>query len=172
MAWGVKPLNRLEIVYNSVEFVKYRGDHHYHITIPALLRYDSYANKDIDFMIDTGAFLTLVTRQTAIVHGFNNLDVIFEWELRSFNNKMVAIADFVELPGLVIGGKMLIGAKVGIPKENTRLNILGMNILEHFKFYLDTEDEKLYFEDNRKYKLDTALACKEIVTVEGGARMG
>ena len=56
--------------YDSDEKLMLKDDGHYHLNIPTFYSYDRYANEIIDFVFDTGAFITVVVRRIAIIFGF------------------------------------------------------------------------------------------------------
>ena len=85
-------------------------------------------------------------------------------------------AALFEVPGLVIGGKILEGVKVAIPKKSGKgearnLNILGLNVLEHFKYLLDSTNGKIYFAQNKNYKAYEILKCTNVRTISSNTGM-
>jgi len=77
-------------------------------------------------------------------------------------------ATLKEIPGLIIGDRTLKGVKVAIPHDETKYNILGLNVLDHFKFLIDTDLSKIYFSDNPNYKMPNELKSADILTVSTG----
>jgi len=160
----------MQFQYDSSENILYREEEgHYYIPIPAFYAKESHANDTITFMLDTGAYLTVITPYTAEWFGFNKLtpinpDII----LRGYAGECKAA--LVEIPGLVIGGKILDGVKVAIPKMTEQsginsVNILGLNVLEYFRYLIDSADCKMYFARNEDYKIPKELGCVNIRAV-------
>ena len=44
-------------------------------------------------------------------------------------------------------------------------NILGLNVLEHFKYLLDTATSEIFFADNDNYKGPLKLRCVSVHSV-------
>ena len=116
-------------------------------------------------MFDTGAYLSVVNRETAVAFGFHELPPI---------EKNVPVGGFagsrevnlVEIPGIVLGGRRLINVRVAIPNGNTNDNILGLNVLEHFNYLVDTKNSLIYFSENDNYRLPPELDCRQILSLD------
>ena len=67
--------------------------------------------------------------------------------------------DLKRLPCLILGGKQLIDVPVAIPYLDTRMDILGLNVLEHFNYLIDGTNSKIYFSQNVNYKAPASLKC-------------
>jgi hypothetical protein len=72
------------------------------------------------------------------------------------------LADIKEIPGFLIGGKFLEGVKVAVPHEDIDFNILGLNVIEQFKFLYDTDEDKIYFAENLNPDIPDELRCSGI----------
>ncbi|MCL2663926.1 MAG: retroviral-like aspartic protease family protein [Oscillospiraceae bacterium] len=128
----------------------------------------------IRFVLDTGAFLTVISRGTAIRYGFDKLPKE-ETVLFSFGG--VIKVDFVRLPGLIVLGKIITDVPVLIPhtmyREDTETGerkqmpeVLGLNILEYYNYYIDTENELLYLKNNPNPKFySKSLSSGQIFTL-------
>jgi predicted aspartyl protease len=102
--------------YETVEDLTYEGDGHYHLQVPAFYERGSYANCSIDFVFDTGAFITVVSRETAKRLKFLDTHTIMkDIQLDGFTGG--CLADIKETPGFLIGGKFIDGAKVAVPHK-------------------------------------------------------
>jgi predicted aspartyl protease len=147
--------------YSSMEYLPLESDGHYHIQIPTFYEFDNYSNDNIDFIFDTGAFLTVITRKMARFFGFVEAYTIKkDISLTGFAGG--CLADLKELPGFVIGGRILSGVKVAVPHDETDINILGLNVIEYFRYYIDTENDYVYFAPNRNVAIAQELQCKSI----------
>ncbi|MCL2399305.1 MAG: aspartyl protease family protein [Defluviitaleaceae bacterium] len=151
--------------YDSVENLVYKNsDGHYHLHVPALHDFDSHSNDDIDFIFDTGAFLTVLTQDTVTRLGYaERFTVQCDIQLSGFVGG--CLADLKEIPGFIIGGRRLEGVKVAVPHIETDANILGLNVIENFKYFIDTENDKIYFAENPKSEIPELLRVKKIYVV-------
>ena len=59
--------------YRSVQDIFYNDEGHYILKVPAFFTSGAYRNDKIDFVFDTGAYITVVARQTAIRFGWDKL---------------------------------------------------------------------------------------------------
>jgi len=133
-----------------------RQDGLFYITLQALYHGSPIGGSDIKFILDTGAYLTVISRGTAKRYGFDKLKskstVLF-----GFGGAIPV--DFVRLPGLIILGKTRVDIPVLIPHEMYRINqeteetkqmpdVLGLNVLEYYNYYINSEKDRLYLSDN------------------------
>ena len=150
--------------YDSIENLTYETDGHYHLYVPVLYNFDTYANRKVDFVFDTGAFLTVISRETAAEFNFiDRFTIQKNISLAGFSGE--CLADLKEIPGIIIGGRKLMGVKVAVPHIVTDMDILGLNVIEHFKYFIDTENDKIYFSDNAIYKAPKELGCGRISAI-------
>ncbi|MCL2078383.1 MAG: retroviral-like aspartic protease family protein [Oscillospiraceae bacterium] len=162
--------NQLTFIHTFEDTLPLRDDGHYHLSIPAFFEYDSYANHDIDFVFDTGAFLTVITRKTAAIFGFlDSYTIQHDIPLSGFAGKR--LADLKELPGFVIGGRFLTGVKAAVPHDDTDMDILGLNVIDYFKYHIDTESDKIYFASNPQPEVFDYLRCKSVNAVSPDLRI-
>jgi len=110
----------------------------------------------VDLLLDTGAYLSVLSRRTAIDCGFDKLPKITT-TLKGYSGGIPA--DFVRIQGLRVLGKILTGVPVLIPHDVnytdpvTKLTkpfqeILGLNVLEYFNYFVNTENDRLYLNWN------------------------
>jgi len=117
--------NFLFVEYTSAEQLIYEKDGHYHIFVPAFYSSSSYANKTIDFIFDTGAYITVISKINAAIFGFDLIPpLVSNITLRGFTGE--CIGDIKIIPGLIFGGYMLKNVKVAIPCTDIKNNILGL----------------------------------------------
>ena len=153
----------VNIQYTSVVDLHYRPDGHRHLKIPVFYNTDENNNNSIDFILDTGAYLTVLTKRTAELFGFDKLlPLAVNVPLTGFAGYKVE-GDLIEIP-ILLGGKRLI-AKVVVPYVHITNNILGLNVLEHFNYSIDNTNDKIYFSDNPVYKANNVLMCSNIWSV-------
>lgn len=62
----------ITLKYEAVDNLTYEDDGNYHIYLPTFYEFGSYSNDVVDFVFDTGAYITVVTRQDAALLGFLN----------------------------------------------------------------------------------------------------
>jgi clan AA aspartic protease (TIGR02281 family) len=164
--------NVIQFNYDSCEDIEYEENKgHYYLHVPAFYTKGSNSNRLVDFMLDTGAFLTVITLQTARLLGYDQLTPVSSNIILSGYAGEIK-ADLLEIPGLVIGGRILEGTKVAVPKESERheikgMNILGLNVLEYFNYLVDSTNCKIYFAKNEKYKIPKEFECVNIRSVSG-----
>ena len=57
------------------------------------------------------------------------------------------------------------GVKVAVPHVYTDINILGLNVIELFKYYVDTENDMIYFADNPNPTIEEPLRCGKVCEI-------
>ena len=65
--------NSLVFVYDSIEKLVLNEDSNYILNVPVFYEFDNYSNDRLDFVFDTGAFITVITKKDAAFFGFVNL---------------------------------------------------------------------------------------------------
>ena len=69
--------NIITFQYDAYVDIEYDSDEgHYYVPVPAFYSAENHANRVVDFMIDTGAFLTIITPQMAVHLGYDKLTPI------------------------------------------------------------------------------------------------
>ena len=158
---------QLVISYDSVENLTYESDGNYHIHIPTFFEYNNFSNERVDFIFDTGAYITIISRRQANIHGFDDTYIIqANVPLSGFAGN--CLTDIMEIPGFVIGGRRLEGVRVAVPHINTDVNILGLNVIELYKYYVDTKCDKVYFSANPQPSIQEPLRCRKIHLLASG----
>jgi len=141
-----------------------RQDGHHYITICAFYAGSDIYGTDIDFILDTGAFITVISRDIAREFGYDKLPKMSA-KIKGYSGEVPA--DFIRIPGLKVLEPLLTDIPVLIPVSSEyKQNVLGLNVLEYFNYYLDTENDKLYLSKNpnpRPYR--EILACGGIFTI-------
>jgi len=128
----------------------------FYITLHILYEGSPVDGDELKFILDTGAYLSVISRSTAIRCG---LDKLPKKTTNLFGFGGGINADFVRIPGIRILGKTRTDVPVLIPhdifrvhpitKEKRRIpEVLGLNLLEYFNYYIDTENDRLYLKDN------------------------
>jgi len=143
----------------------HRTGGHFYVTLRAIYSGGDMDGTEISFILDTGAFITVISRDIANRFGYDKLPKI-PGKIKGYSGETPA--DFVRIPGLKILKPFLTDVPVLIPHSSElKQNILGLNILEYFKYYIDTENDKLYLSENpnpRHY--DSILACGGIFAIQ------
>ena len=159
--------NQLIFKYDSVENLTYESDGNYHILIPTFFEFGSYSNERVDFIFDTGAYITIISRSQAKIHGFDGAYTIQKnVPLSGFAGN--CLTDIMKIPGFVIGGHRLEGVKVAVPHIDTDVNILGLNVIELFKYLINTETDDIYFALNPIPSIPEPLQCSKIYLLSVG----
>ena len=137
---------------------------HYYIKIPIILDKESRYNKPISLIVDTGAFVTIINKETANRYKLDLLPIkLRDHPLGGFAGSTKV--DLVEVPQIIIGNRTISDVVVAIPQIETTQNILGLNILEYFKFYVDTDENYIYFQDSDTYKIEDIYRCGEVLSL-------
>ena len=151
----------ITLTYASVEHIEIGDDGHYHIHVPTFFEFGSFSNERIDYIFDTGAFITVLTIKAAKFLGFADKYTIRENVLLDgFTGS--CLVDIKDIPGMVIGGRRLENVNVAVPHVDTDMNILGLNVIELFKYYIDTENDMIYFADNPTPSIEEQLRCGKV----------
>ena len=107
----------IKFQYDAMDDIFYKEiEGHYYLHIPTFYSLENNANRVVEFMLDTGAFLTVVTPYTAELLGYNKLTPL-KADITLTGYAGECKADLYETPGFVIGGRILEGAKIAVPKE-------------------------------------------------------
>ena len=156
----------MTVYFNDNSFIQIQrqGGHHY-ITISAIYAGSDIGGTDIDFILDTGAFMTVVSRDIAKEFGYDKLPKVSA-KIKGYSGEVPA--DFVRIPGLKVLGPLLTDVPVLIPHSNEhKQNVFGLNVLEYFNYYIDTENDKLYLSNNPNPKpYREILACGDVFAIE------
>jgi len=139
------------------------------LSVPIICEGSTDTDK-IDFIYDTGAYLTVINRER------------YEWfRLNKLPRRKTAIGGYsgsasgwlFKIPGLKIGKRLLSGVWAFSPESmDIKQNLLGDNVIEYFKPLQDNENDCFYFADNPKpqpyISPDKAfsLACDGIFAIE------
>ena len=157
--------NKMSFNYNSAIDYLYDVDGHRHVSVPVFYDKNSYSNDTINFVFDTGAYLTVLTQFTAESFGFNKLiPVQKNIPLTGFADSKCS-GDLIEIPGMLLGGKRLVDVRVAIPYIDTEDDILGLNVLEYFDYLIDSSSDKIYFSDSLTYKPPKEFGCGKVTTI-------
>lgn len=124
----------------------------------------------IDFIYDTGAYLTVINKE---MYEWFNLDKLPRKEAKMGGYVSSASGYVFQIPGLVVGKRLLSGVWAFTPKsKDIKQNLLGDNVIEYFRPLQDNQSDCFYFMDN----LDPypyvspdksfSLACDNIMLIE------
>ena len=156
--------NFLTLKYDSIENLTYEDDGNYHIRIPTFYEFGSYSNDKVDFIFDTGAYITIISKKAAFLRGFDDSYTIKRnVPLSGFAGG--CSTDIKAIPGFIIGNRRLESVKVAVPQIDTDVNILGLNVIDLFKFYIDTENDEIYFMQNPNPNIPEPLRCGMIYDI-------
>jgi len=159
-------MHKLSYLYDAEDDLDFDESCHYYLDIPLLHDTDAFLNEPVQFLFDTGAYITVINKKTAILFGFDKLPSVVEhFPLAGISG--FCDASLKEIPGMIIGGKVLKGVKVAIPHDDTKYCILGLNVLDYFKYLIDSEYKKVYFSNNPNYKMPDELKSASIMKVSG-----
>jgi len=150
-----------------VPFVRRKGQPY--IKIPIVCEGSTNDDK-IEFVYDTGAYLTVVNRDRYEWFGLDKLPRR-EVTINGYNGKSDGY--LFQIPGLKIGQKLLTGVWAFSPKsKDANQNLIGDNVIEYFNPYHDNSNNCFYFIDNPNpdpyVSPDNgfSLACDSIMLIE------
>jgi len=107
----------------------------------------------IEFIYDSGAFLTVINKERYETLGLNSLPRI-EHYINGYTGK--AEGYYFQLPWLQIGGEDLPYVWAFSPKSGElNQNLLGTNVIERFRIFQDNEEDCFYFLINSKPRFYT-----------------
>ena len=154
---------KFETVFRCKQELIFRKTHYY-LRVPVIIDTESRYNKPISFIVDTGAFITIINKETAIKNKIDLLPIkLKDLELGGFVGGTKV--DLVEVPQFIIGDRTITNVVVAIPQIDTTQNILGLNVLEYFNFHIDTDDNYIYFQDSNEYKIEDKYRCGEVLSL-------
>jgi len=146
-----------------------RSKGHVYIDIP-IVRKGSTDSDSINFMYDTGAYVTVVNREMYEWHGLD--------ELPRMNATMGGYVGstpgyIFQIPGMRIGKRLLVGVWAFTPKsKEIKQNLLGDNVIEYFRPFQDNQEDCFYFIDNLypepyvSADNSLSLACDGVMTAD------
>jgi hypothetical protein len=107
----------------------------------------------IDFIYDSGAFLTVINKERYETLGLDTLPRI-EHYIHGYTGK--ANGYYFQLPCLQIGGQDLSYMWAFSPKSGElKQNLLGTNIIERFRVFQDNEEDCFFFLSNNNPRFYT-----------------
>ncbi|MCL2604059.1 MAG: retroviral-like aspartic protease family protein [Defluviitaleaceae bacterium] len=145
------------------------GDGHIIIRVPIIV--EGGANNDtIDFIYDTGAYITVISNER---YEQFNLDKLPRIDVTVGGYTGATPGYLFKIPGLRLGKKVLTGVWAFSPKDSAlRQNLLGCNVIEYFCPYQDNENDCIYFNENpspKPYyspKYNISLACDGVYLID------
>ncbi|MCL2169351.1 MAG: retroviral-like aspartic protease family protein [Defluviitaleaceae bacterium] len=110
--------------------------------------------QELPLIVDTGAFITLINKDTAENHGYkidNNKTII----ITGFSEKGM-ICDLRKIPALVFCGFVIQDVLIATPQSHEVKvpEVLGMNILENFNFAFDMDEHLIYLNKRGEFVSD------------------
>jgi len=155
----------MTVYFGDDSFLKLRRERgHLFAQILTVYAGGSVEGEKINFILDTGAFMTVISRDTAEQFGYDTLPKILS-RIKGYSGE--AVADFTRIPSLRILDTLLTDVPVLIPHSmELRQNIVGLNVLEYFNYYVDNENDRLYLSlnpDPRPY--DKLFACGGVFAI-------
>jgi len=146
-------------VYLSIK----RHGGHYYVTLRATYNTSNKAyTEKIDFILDTGAFITVISRDIAELFGYDKLPKIPS-KIKGYTGETPA--DFVRIPGLKILNIEFVDVPVLIPhNKELKQNILGLNVLEYLEYSIETKNDKIYVSLNTNPRhYHKILECGQVI---------
>lgn len=107
-----------------------------------------------EFIFDTGAMITMIDLTTAEKLNYSSLPVVRTVTLGGIVPGYSITVDYKVIAGIKIADFRLSKVTVAIPNPNDpnsakfERSILGQNVLEYFNYFMDTENDLIYFMKN------------------------
>ena len=142
----MKPVTYTYNHWNCADFLRERG----HIIVDTyVFSSESIAPVKIPFVIDSGAYITVLTCPTARRIGLP-LTGKYTVNLTSFNKERGSDkAELVVVPKIMIGKHSVEDVQVLVPLEDIDIaEVLGENVLEYFNYTVDHGIDRVYFAKN------------------------
>jgi hypothetical protein len=124
----------------------------------------------IDFIYDTGAYITVINKERYERYGLDKLPRK-EASIGGYDGSTPGYV--FQIPGLIIGKRLLSGVWAFSPiSEDIKQNLLGDNVIEYFRPFQDNLNDCFYFADNPKPEPYTtpdksaSLACDKVLLIE------
>ena len=141
----MKPVTFTYNPWNKTEYYRDKG----HINIWVSIFSSLNRFKRVFLVFDTGAFITVLMRETAEQIGLP-LTGIYSANLNGFNKERGSDeAEIVIASKIEIGKIMLEDVKILVPLEDIEIpEVIGENVLEYFTYNVDRESDNVYFKKN------------------------
>jgi hypothetical protein len=128
-----------------IEYERIRG--HIYLSLP-IAREGGTSYDRISFIYDTGAIITVLSRDTYEFFEFDKLPRTKRY-LPGYAG--TASGWVYRIPGISIGYRVITDVYAFSPEDyKLSQNLLADNVLEYFRIYHDNENDCLYFMDNPK----------------------
>ena len=162
----MKPVTYTFKPWNNVEFSRKRG----HMQVYVKMFPPEGLPTKIQFVFDTGAYITVLTRLNAQLVGLP-LTGKYTANLTGFNkDRGHDKAEIVIVPKIEIGKFTVEDVQVLVPLEDIKISeVIGENILEYFTYTVDHDTDRIYFTKNLNPKpyIDLAkgidLSCGRVL---------
>ena len=153
--------------WNYIEFIRLKG----HILIDVHVFPPAEAPSKIQFVFDSGAYITVMNRLNAHRIGLP-LTGIYNANITGFNkNRGSDKAEIILVQKIEIGKFIIEDVKILVPLEDIEvIEVIGENVLEYFTYTVDHNIDRIYFNKNlnpKPYKnleKDIYLSCGRVLT--------
>ena len=151
----------------KIKYTRRKG--HVYLDVRIVCEGSTDADK-INFMYDTGAYITVINKERYEWFGLDKLPRR-EGVIGGYTGSTPGY--IFQIPGLVIGKRLLSGVWAFTPKsEDVKQNLLGDNVIEYFRPFQDNQNDCFYFIDNlypepyTDVEYSFSLACDSVMFVE------
>lgn len=100
-----------------------------------------------NFIFDTGAQNTIISKRRAIECGYTNLPIQETVSTGGIGGGILSCSR-VEIPDITIANKVIVHNPTILISEdiNSNINVLGQDILKPYSYYLDVKMQFIYFD--------------------------
>jgi len=159
----------LPVVNDNMRIKYKRIKGHVYLRLNIIFEGSTY-NDRVSFIYDTGAFITTINRN---LYETYKLDKLPRREVTMSSYAGASEGYVFQIPGLIIGQRLLTGVWAFSPKDaEISQNLLGDNVIEYFSPVQDNHNDCFYFPDNptpQPYihpKSNFSLACDKVMYVD------
>lgn len=135
---------------------------------------DSVSTSSVRLYVDTGAYVTVLSRETARRIGLSigsGKTVRFQGFV---GEQGFVTGELVNIPRVMLGKHFVHDVKVVVPSSNIAIaEVLGENILEYFVYVVDHDKDVIYFKKNPNPKpyinseKGIDLSCGKVLLASG-----
>ncbi|MCL2199971.1 MAG: retroviral-like aspartic protease family protein [Defluviitaleaceae bacterium] len=128
--------------------------------------YEQPTNDFTKVMLDSGAYLTVISANTAVKFGFDKLPYK-TLDLHGFTGSTPA--KLITVPAIKIAGWVITQVNILVPfDKEIKQEVLGQNVLEYFNYDVRHDEDRIYFTKNPSPKPQAKyidlLGCGEVFT--------
>ena len=138
----------MNVYFKDGSFLDFRRrEGHYYMYARAVHQRSGIDGEKIDFIFDTGAQNTILSKRRADEFGYLKMETKKSIKAGGIGGGFM-LCSSVAIPSIVLTEGIIINDPVALIPEDHRfnINILGQDILEKFSYYVDAKKQYIYFD--------------------------